>query len=166
MPRMCKHCHREIYKEETGIWLHSFNFQAQCNVNFIERPFAEPDEELIEELEEELVPKEKGNEYIFKVERWSQIEEKRIAKENPNSEMIVVIPSSDNDRIIIMVDNQFNDQHRIISDHYWHEGGFVCRYDTKINIQKYIDAHKKAKAEKPKPKQTIRVKIFGDTLPF
>ena len=110
--------------------------------------------------------KEKSNEYIFKVEKWSQIEERRIARENPSKEMILVIPDSANDRIIVMVDNQFNAQCRIISEHYWLLDAFICRYDDKINTQNYIDAYNKAKAEKPKPKITVKVKTFGDTLPF
>jgi len=159
MPRLCKHCHKEIYQEEcrdgkvSEAWYHSL---SESHGIVPSNHIAEPEEEFMQ----------KSNEYIFKVEKWSQIGERRIVRENPHKEMILVIPDSANDRIIVMVDNQFNAKSQIISEHYWHVDGFICYYDDKANIQKYIDAYNKAQAEKPKPKITVRVKIFGDTLPF
>jgi hypothetical protein len=124
-------------------------------------------DEMYEKYEREGKLMSKGNEYIFKVKDQTEVDIERIARENPCNEMILVI-SDGTDGIVIMVDDHFNTMRHIIDcGHTWHEGSYICRRALKANIQNYIDAYNKAKAEpKPKPKQTVRVKTFGDTLPF
>jgi hypothetical protein len=125
-------------------------------------------DEMYEKYErEELMSKEKSNEYIFKVENTSQIDVERIARENPNKEMILVIPEDDNADVYLLIDLDFQRRHEIVKTPLIiRTAGYYSSCISKASIQKYIDRYKKASSEKPKPKITVRVKTFGDTLPF
>ena len=105
----------------------------------------------------------KGNEYIFKVENESEIDIVRIARENPNKEMILVIPEGNNSDVYLLIDLDFQRKHKIaVNPLTVYTTGYCSTCISKVSIQKFIDAYKKARAEKPK--QTVRVKTFGDTI--
>jgi hypothetical protein len=126
------------------------------------------------EGEGKLMPKEKGSEfttkiatseYIFRVENETEVDIERIARENPNREMIVVLPEGND--AYLLIDLDFQRKHKIIvSPIIIHTTGYCSSCINKASIPRYIERYNKAKAEKPKPKITVRVKTFGDTLPF
>lgn len=155
----CKHCKKKIYQWSGSLYLHCDNHTDSCDIKNPNSPKAEP--------EEKPMPKEM-TEYRFKVVRYDDIDIKRIASENPYSELIIVIPDEFDDKIIVYVDSNFQERHPVIKENLWHESHYTCHYNVKSAISSIIERYKSLKAQdiKVKKRHTITVKCFGNTLPF